>query len=54
MIWNMKQKMHIYDFQQLDTIWSFSGNIYTGKFNIDEAKMGQSNLLKSLFMKVEN
>ena len=40
----MKQKLH---FQQYDTIWSFGDNIYTGKINIGEAKMDQSNLLNN-------
>ena len=38
-------KKYIYDFQQYDTIRSFGDNIYTGKVNIDEAQMDQSNLL---------
>ena len=43
----MKQKKDIYGSQQYKTIRSFGDNIYTGKLNIDEAEMGQSNLLKS-------
>ena len=41
-------KKYIYDFQQHETIRSFGDNIYTDKFNIDEAEMDQSNLLKNL------
>ena len=37
-----------YDFQQYKTIRSFGESIYTGKTNIDEAEMDQSNLLKNL------
>ena len=36
--------IHVYDFQQFETIRSFGDNIYTGKFSIDKAKMDQSNL----------
>ena len=43
----MKQKKYIYGSQQYKTIRSFGDNIYTGKLNIDEAEMVQSNLLKS-------
>ena len=37
-----------YDFQQYETIKSFSESIYTSKINTDEAEMDQSNLLKNL------
>ena len=37
----------IYDFQQFETIASFGDNIYTGKISIDEAEMGQINILKN-------
>ena len=37
-----------YDFQQYKMIRSFGKSIYTGKTNIDEAEMDQSNLLKNL------
>ena len=47
----MKQKKYIYGSQQYKTIRSFGDNIYTGKLNIDEAEMGQSNLLKSYLWK---
>ena len=36
------------DFQQYETIRSFGESIYTGKINIDEAEMDQSDLLKNL------
>ena len=41
-------KKHMYDFQQYETIKSFGDNIYTGKINIDEAEMDQSNLFKNI------
>ena len=41
-------KKYIYDFKQYETIRSFGDNIYTGKFNIDEAEIGQSNLVKNI------
>ena len=41
-------KVYIYDFQQYKTIRSFGDNIYTCKFNIDEAEMDESNLFKKL------
>ena len=43
----MTQKKYICGSQQYKTIRSFGDNIYTGKLNIDEAEMGQSNLLRS-------
>ena len=43
-----KTKNHTYNFQQYVTIRSFDESIYTGKINIDEAEMDQSNLLKNL------
>ena len=36
-----------YDFQKFETIISFGDNIYIGKISIDEAEMGQSNILKN-------
>ena len=39
-------KKYTYDFQQYETIRSFGDNIYTGKANIDETEMDQSNLSK--------
>ena len=41
-------KKYIYDFKIYETIRSFGDNIYTGKFNIDEAEIGQSNLVKNI------
>ena len=38
----------MYDFQQIETITSFGDSIYTGKINIDEAEMDQSNLLENM------
>ena len=32
-------KKYIFDFQQFETIRSFCDNMYTGKFNIDEAEL---------------
>ena len=39
---------HTYDVQQFETIRSFGDNIYTGKTNIDEAEMDQTNLLENM------
>ena len=41
-------KICIYDFQQFETIKSFGDSIYTGKINIDESEMDQSNLLENM------
>ena len=41
-------KKYIFDFQRYETIRFFGDNIYTGKLNIDEAEMYESNLLKNL------
>ena len=38
---------YVYDFQQYDIIRSFGDSIYSGKINIDEAAIDQSNLLKN-------
>ena len=38
---------YVYDFQQYDIIRSFGDSIYSGKINIDEAEIDQSNLLKN-------
>ena len=43
-----KTKNDTHDFQQYETIRFFGESIYTGKINIDEAEMDQSNLLKIL------
>ena len=44
-IWNKK---YINDFQQYETVRSFSESIYTSKVNIDEAEMDQRNILKNI------
>ena len=44
----MKQKKHIYDFQQYEKIRSFGESIYTGKAKLVEAEEDQSNLLKDI------
>ena len=38
----------IFDFQEFQTIRSFGDSIYTGKINIEEAKIDQNNLLKNM------
>ena len=43
-----KTNNYKYDFQQYETIRSFSDSIFAGKINIDEAEMNQSNLLKNM------
>ena len=43
-----RTKIFTYDFYQYETITYFGDDIYTGKINVDEAKMNQSNLLKDL------
>ena len=43
-----KANKYKYDFQQYETVRSFSESIYTDKINIDEAEMDQSNLSKKL------
>ena len=43
-----KTKNYTYDFQKYTAIRSFGESIYTGKIDIDEAEMDQSNLLKNL------
>ena len=43
-----KTNKYRYDFQQYETIRSFGESIYTGKINIDEAEVDQSNLLRNL------
>ena len=42
-----KVNKYKYDFQQYETIRYFGESIYTGKSNIDEAEMDQSNLLEN-------
>ena len=43
-----KTNKYKYNFQQYETIRSFSDSIFAGKINIDEAEMNQSNLLKNM------
>ena len=43
-----KTNKYLYDFQQFETIRSFGDSIYTGKINIDEPEMDQSNLLENI------
>ena len=43
-----KAKKYTYDFQQYETIRSFSESIYTRKASIVEAEEDQSNLLENL------
>ena len=43
-----KANKYNYDFQQFEMIRSFGESIYTGKINIDEAEIDQSDLLKKL------
>ena len=43
-----KPNKYLYDFQKFETIRSFDDSIYTGKINIDEAEMDQTNLLKNM------
>ena len=38
----------MHDFQQFERIRSFGDSIYTGKFNIDETEMDQTNLLEKM------
>ena len=43
-----KTNEYLFDFQQFETIRSFGDSIYTGKINIDEPEMDQSNLLENI------
>ena len=43
-----KTNKYLFDFQQFETIRSFGNSIYTGKINIDEPEMDQSNLLENI------
>ena len=48
-MWNKIKRKHLkYNFQQFQTIRSFGDNIYTGKINLDEAEMDQSNLVENM------
>ena len=38
----------MYDFQQYKMIRGFGESIFTGKINIDEAEMDQSNLIENM------
>ena len=39
---------YVYDFQQFETIRSFGESIYTGKTNINQTEMDQTNLLENI------
>ena len=41
-----KTNKYLYDFQQFETIRSFGDSFYSGKINIVEAELYQSNLLE--------
>ena len=41
-----KANKYLYDFQQFETIKFFGDSVYTGKVNIYEAEIDQSNLLE--------
>ena len=41
-----KTNKYLNDFKQFEAIRSFGDSIYTGKINVDEAEMDQSNLLE--------
>ena len=43
-----KTNKYLYDFQQFETIRSFSDSFYSGKINIVEAELYQSNVLEFL------
>ena len=43
-----KTNKYLYDFQKFETVKSFGDIIYTGKINIDIAKMDQTNLLENV------
>ena len=43
-----KTNKYLYDFQQFEAIRFFGDSIYTGKINIDEAEMDQTNLLENM------
>ena len=46
--WTKNLKYETNDFQKFETIKSFGNSIYTGKINIDEAEMDQTNLLENM------
>ena len=41
-----KTNKYLYDFQQFETISSFADSFYSGKINLIEAELYQSNLLE--------
>ena len=43
-----KANKYKYNFQQYESIRSFGENIYTGKINVDDTEVDQSNLLKKI------
>ena len=43
-----KTNKYLYDFQQFEVIRFFGDSIYTGKIDIDEAEMDQTNLLENM------
>ena len=43
-----KTNKYLYSFQQFEAIKSFVDSIYTGKINIEEAELDQSNLLENM------
>ena len=43
-----KATKYVHDFQPFETIKYFSGSIYTGKINTDEAEMDQTNQLENM------
>ena len=43
-----KKNKYMYDFQHCKTIRCFRESIFTGKINIDEAEMDQSNLIENM------
>ena len=49
-----KPNKYLYDFQQFETIRSFGDSVYTGKINIDESDLDQSNLLENMIKLIIN
>ena len=43
-----KIKKYTYNYQQFDTTTIFGGNICTGKCNIDQAEIDQTNLVENI------
>ena len=48
-----KTNKYLYNFQQFETIRFFGDSIYTGKINIDEPEIDQTNLLE-IMVKLNN